>query len=183
MNGNPLLTMIGVYRLANAYAQGEESPRTWRAGMELIAEQSLAATAQLNTMRLLPRSLPVIVCLCGSTRFMDAFHEANRLLSLEGKIVLTVEIVTYDGADDPQRADPEQKRRLDELHLRKIDLANEVLVLNVGGYIGESTRAEIAYANMTGKTIRWWEQPDCQHCGVPFGVEMCDVCQEAKDDV
>lgn len=96
-----------------------------------------------------------IVCLCGSTRFMEAFHEANRRLSLEGKIVLTVEIVSYDGATDPQRANPEQKKALDELHLRKIDLADEVFVLNVGGYIGESTRKEIEYAIVAGKPISY----------------------------
>lgn len=98
-----------------------------------------------------------VVCLCGSTRFMDAFHAANARLSLEGKIVLTVEIVTYDGATDPQRADPEQKVKLDELHLRKIDLADRVFVLNVGGYIGESTRDEINYAESIGKPIEYLE--------------------------
>ena len=100
---------------------------------------------------------PEVVVLCGSTRFMDVFHEENRRLSLAGKIVLTVEIVTYDGASDLQRADPEQKRRLDELHLRKIDLADKVLVLNVGGYIGESTADEIAYAQRIGKRIEYLE--------------------------
>jgi hypothetical protein len=119
----------------------------------LTATQAALAEAQRER-----EALPTIVCLCGSTRFMDAFHEANRRLSLEGKIVLTVEIVTYDGAADPQRADPDQKRRLDELHLRKIDLADEVLVLNVGGYVGPSTQAEIDYARAKGKTIRWLEE-------------------------
>jgi hypothetical protein len=101
--------------------------------------------------------LPPVVCLCGSTRFMDAFHEANRRLSLAGQIVLTVEIVTYDGANDPQRADPEQKRRLDELRLRKIDLCDYVYVINVGGYIGESTRMEIAYAEGLDKPVTYLE--------------------------
>lgn len=100
---------------------------------------------------------PRIVCLCGSTRFMDAFHKANREESLAGHIVLTVEIVAYDGATDPQRANPAQKECLDRLHLQKIDLADEVLVLNVGGYIGESTRREIAYAEAQGKIIRYLE--------------------------
>ncbi len=98
---------------------------------------------------------PKRVCLCGSTRFMDAFHEANRKFSLEGLIVLTVEIVTYDGATDPQKADLEQKCKLDELHLRKIDLADLVYVLNVDGYIGESTKAEIEYAEKAGKPIKY----------------------------
>lgn len=106
-----------------------------------------------------PGAFPEIVCLCGSTRFMDAFHAENRRLSLEGKIVLTVEIVTYDGTTDPQRADPEQKAMLDDLHLRKIDIARRVHVLNVGGYVGESTAAEIEYARQQGKAITWLETP------------------------
>ena len=100
---------------------------------------------------------PKIVCLCGSTRFMEAFQKANREESLKGNIVLTVEIVAYDGATDPQRANPEEKRILDELHLRKIELADEILVLNVGGYIGESTKREIEHAKSLGKRIRWLE--------------------------
>ncbi|MBW2560530.1 MAG: hypothetical protein JRE40_06700 [Deltaproteobacteria bacterium] len=100
---------------------------------------------------------PKVVCLCGSTRFMDTFHEANRCETLEGHIVLTVEVVTYDRGTDPQLVDTGVKTMLDELHLRKIDLADEVLVLNVGGYIGESTRHEIAYAEAHDKPIRYKE--------------------------
>lgn len=104
--------------------------------------------------------IPHIVCLCGSTRFMDQYHEANRQFSLAGCIVLTVEIVTYDGAQDPQRANPLQKELLDELHLRKIDLADSVFVINVGGYVGESTRKEIEYAQSQGKMVRYLEPTD-----------------------
>ena len=100
---------------------------------------------------------PEIVCLSGSTRFMDAYHAANRKFSLEGKIVLTVEIVTYDQSTDPQGSDPDVKRKLDELHFRKIDLADSLFVCNVGGYIGESTRNEIEYATRTGKPIQYLE--------------------------
>jgi len=100
---------------------------------------------------------PRIVCLCGSTRFMDAFHEANRQESLAGNIVLTVELVSYDGASDPQRANPDQKRLLDQLHLHKVALADEILVLNVGGYVGESTWNEMLHAQRLGKPIRFLE--------------------------
>lgn len=101
---------------------------------------------------------PLIVCLCGSTRFMETFHEAARRETLKGKIVLTVsDIFRYNKVTDAQLNDRKLKRMLDELHLRKIDLADEVLVLNVGGYIGESTRNEIAYAIKTGKVIHYWE--------------------------
>lgn len=100
---------------------------------------------------------PVIVCLCGSTRFHDAFERANFEETLQGKIVLTIgcdfrnpELIVWGLT----QAD---KERLDELHLRKIDLADEILVLNVGDYIGESTHNEIVYALHHGKRIRFLE--------------------------
>lgn len=93
-----------------------------------------------------------IICLCGSTRFMDEFREANRKLSLLGYIVLTVEVVT--SKDDAQTFDdPTVKHELDQLHFDKIDLADEILVLNKDGYIGYSTTREIAYAMMRCKRI------------------------------
>jgi hypothetical protein len=98
----------------------------------------------------LPR--PPIVVLCGSTRFMKVFHQANYTESLAGRIVLTVAGDTEEYAQLSQEA----KAIVDELHLRKIDLADEVLVLNLGGYIGESTRREVEYAKAHGKKIRYW---------------------------
>jgi hypothetical protein len=100
---------------------------------------------------------PRIVCLCGSTRFKDAFVTAMRDETLAGRIVLTVGMFGHvEGLD----MNGPTKTALDELHLRKIDLANEILVLNVGGYIGDSTRREVQYARDTGKPIRWLEQPE-----------------------
>jgi hypothetical protein len=99
---------------------------------------------------------PPIVCLCGSTRFVAEFNRQRRDLTRAGQIVLAIEIVTTQAAaDDPQHADPELKARLDDLHLRKIDLADYVLILNVGGYIGPSTSAEIGYARQLGKPVRY----------------------------
>jgi len=97
-------------------------------------------------------SKPVIVCLCGSGRFRDAFKTAEFNETLSGKIVLTIGCNTHDSEELKQ-----YKPILDELHLRKIDLADEVLILNVGGYIGESTRRELNYAESLGKTIRFLE--------------------------
>jgi len=106
-----------------------------------------------------PVGFPKIVCLCGSTRFVDHFTEWQKRLTVAGNIVLSIEIVTTQThEDDPQHCDPELKVRLDELHLRKIDLADEVVVLNVGGYIGESTRKEIEHAKRTGKGIVYLEK-------------------------
>ena len=90
---------------------------------------------------------PITICLCGSTRFKDVFDEANYVLTLNGCIVLTVAFapgVTEHG--EHIGITPAQKEALDVLHLQKIDRADVVVVLNVGGYVGESTRREIAYA-------------------------------------
>jgi hypothetical protein len=97
---------------------------------------------------------PAVVCLCGSTKFKAEFEETERTETSAGKIVLTV--VFFGHADGLVLA-PEQKAALDELHKRKIDLADEVLVLNVGGYIGSSTRGEIDYAVQRGKVVRYLE--------------------------
>ena len=98
---------------------------------------------------------PEIVCLCGSSRFFKAFDDANFKLSLEGRIVLSIGCNTKSG--DGLKLTSDDKTRLDELHKRKIDLCDRVLVLNVGGYIGDSTRSEIAYAEAHGKPIDYLE--------------------------
>jgi hypothetical protein len=103
----------------------------------------------------IPYSVPEIVVLCGSTRFGDAFAKANLDLTLAGKIVLSIGCVT--STDVGLGIDEATKARLDELHKRKIDLADRVLVLNVGGYIGESTYSEIVYAIAHGKPIEYLE--------------------------
>lgn len=106
---------------------------------------------------------PKVVCLCGSTRFKDAFDEANYLETMAGRIVLSVGFFMHASGNRHGQevgATPEQKIALDELHKRKIDLADEVYVLNVAGYIGESTRSEINYAESLGKPIRYLEPID-----------------------
>ena len=105
-------------------------------------------------------SRPEIVCICGSARFMTEMGVANRDLTMSGVIVLAP-----CGADESPT--PEQKDALDTLHMRKIDLADRVLIVNPGGYIGESTRREIDYARALGKPITFtnslWRQEDAQH--------------------
>lgn len=104
---------------------------------------------------------PTVVCLCGSTRFSEAFREANLRETLAGRIVLTIGCDMKSDAE--VFADKEQweldiiKSDLDQLHKRKIDLADEVLILNVGDYIGSSTRSELGYARSLGKRVRWLE--------------------------
>lgn len=103
-----------------------------------------------------------VVCLCGSTRFYQAFQEANYQETMAGKIVLTVGFYPHATAEmhgETIGITPEQKADLDTLHLDKIAMADEVLILNVDGYVGDSTRREIAYARALGKPVRWLE-PD-----------------------
>lgn len=104
---------------------------------------------------------PKVVCLCGSTRFYDAFQQANYDLTMKGVIVLSVGFFMHS----PQTihgqklgCTEEQKIMLDELHKRKIDIADYVFVLNVDGYIGESTASEINYAKATKKPVEYLER-------------------------
>ena len=96
-----------------------------------------------------------IVTLCGSTRFKDQFIETQKQLTLDGCIVISVGLFGHSGDEEVWK--PGTKEMLDDMHLRKIDLADEIFVINVGGYIGESTRREIAYAEKTGKKVTYLE--------------------------
>lgn len=104
----------------------------------------------------------MVTTLCGSTRFPDAFDLANMHLSMRGRIVISVGLKGH--ADEPRGArfltsdgdeSTTEKRDLDVLHLRKIDMADTIYVVNVGGYVGSSTRREIAYARNQGKVVEW----------------------------
>jgi hypothetical protein len=105
------------------------------------------------------RKRPTIVCLCGSSKFGEAFTVANLAETLAGNIVLTIGCNLKSDAQLFSHLSPAEfaklKAGLDELHKRKIDLADEILVLNVDGYIGESTRSEIDYAVGLGKRVRY----------------------------
>lgn len=104
---------------------------------------------------------PTIVTLCGSTRFKPDFERAARDETLAGRIVISVGLFgQLEGPDMGTNESPtEVKVALDELHKRKIDLADEIFVVNVGGYVGTSTASEIAYAQATGKTVRYMVEP------------------------
>jgi hypothetical protein len=92
---------------------------------------------------------PEIVCICGSIRFAEEMRAANRDLTFAGVIV----VAPGEAGEMGERVTAEQKTALDALHLRKIDLADRVLVVNPGGYVGESTSREIAYARAAGKPV------------------------------
>ena len=103
-----------------------------------------------------------VITLCGSTRFKDEFMEAQKRLTLKGNIVISVGLFGHAGdAEVWENMDEgtltKTKEMLDDMHKRKIDMADEIFVINVGGYIGSSTRSEIEYAKLTGKTVRYLE--------------------------
>lgn len=122
-----------------------------------IYNELLAANAELLAAAKWKKDFPRIVCLCGSTRFMDAFFEAGWQCTLNGKIVLSVGVCKHAEHHGGEALGQDVADRLDELHLRKIDLADEVFILNVGGYIGKSTRKELEYARAKGKFVYFLE--------------------------
>lgn len=106
----------------------------------------------------MPGDKPQVVTLCGSTRFVDEFNQWRQSLTLKGHIVLSIEIVTYQrDHEDPQKFDPDLKEMLDLLHFEKIKMSDWILVLNRGGYLGESTLREIEYAKEHGVPIQYLE--------------------------
>ena len=93
-----------------------------------------------------------IITLCGSTQFKKQFLEMQKRLTLEGNIVLSVGLFGHSG--DNESCDETTKKMLDDMHKRKIDLSDEVYIINPGGYIGSSTQSEIDYARSVKKKIR-----------------------------
>ena len=97
-----------------------------------------------------------VVTLCGSTRFKQQFIEVQKRLTLDGCIVISVGLFGHSG-DTEVLADG-VKTMLDDMHKRKINMADEIFVINVGGYIGSSTRNEIEYVKANGRNVRYLEQ-------------------------
>ena len=103
-----------------------------------------------------------VITLCGSTKFKTEFMEVQKDLTLKGNIVISVGLFCHSGDNEVwENMDEEEftktKEMLDDIHKRKIDMADEIFVINVGGYIGESTKSEIEYAKAKGKKINYLE--------------------------
>jgi len=109
-----------------------------------------------------------VITLCGSTRFKSEFESWNSRLTLEGNVVISVGVFGhgYHPYHREKYLDP-KKPMLDRLHLQKIDMADEVFVIDPGGYIGESTSREIEYAHANGKRVTFLSEldPACVECG------------------
>ena len=104
-----------------------------------------------------------VITLCGSTRFKDEFMKVQKELTLKGNIVISVGLFGHAGDNEVWENMDEgtltkTKEMLDDMHKRKIDMADEIFVINVGGYIGESTKSEIKYAKDAGKKVNYLEK-------------------------
>lgn len=103
-----------------------------------------------------------VITLCGSTRFKREFLEVQKKLTLEGNIVISVGLFGHSGDNEvwdnmDEGTLTKTKIMLDDMHKRKIDMSDAIYVINVGGYIGESTKSEIEYACLTNKEIMYLE--------------------------
>ena len=96
-----------------------------------------------------------IITLCGSAKFIDDFEKMQKKLTLEGYIVLTINKINPSDKDIVWTN--ELKTMLDDMHKRKIDMCDEIMVINRGGYIGQSTKSEIEYAKKLNKKINYME--------------------------
>lgn len=96
-----------------------------------------------------------VITLCGSTRFKEDFERINKQLTLAGNIVISVGCFGHAG--DNEVWSESTKEMLDDMHKRKIDMADAIYVINKDGYIGSSTRSEIQYALRTGKHVIYME--------------------------
>ncbi len=96
-----------------------------------------------------------VITLCGSTKFREDFLREQKRLTLEGNIVISVGLFGHSGDDEVWKEGT--KEMLDDMHKRKIDMSDEIFVINKDGYIGLSTKSEIDYAQKTGKKIVYME--------------------------
>ncbi len=104
-----------------------------------------------------------VITLCGSTRFKDEFMRVQKELTLKGNIVISVGLFGHSGDNEVWEQMDEgtltkTKEMLDDMHKRKIDMADEIFVINVNGYIGDSTKSEIEYAIKHGKKVKYLEE-------------------------
>ena len=104
-----------------------------------------------------------VITLCGSTKFKDEFLKAQKDLTLKGNIVISVGLFGHSGDFEVWENMDEgtltkTKEMLDDMHKRKIDMADEIFVINVNNYIGDSTKSEIEYAIKTGKKVNYLEE-------------------------
>jgi hypothetical protein len=127
-----------------------------------------------------------VITLCGSTKFKDEFIKTQKELTLQGYIVISVGLFGHSG--DNEVWTENTKIMLDDMHKRKIDMADEIFVINKGGYIGSSTRSEIEYAIANGKVVSYLEdtnKPKCNHKypNGNYAIEYSSIYEMRENDV
>lgn len=100
-----------------------------------------------------------VITLCGSTKFKEQFEKANAYLTLQGHVVISL---AFFEQSEGIEITPEQAELFANIHFKKIDLADEIFVIDVNGYIGSSTRQEIEYAKQAGKAVRYYSASDIE---------------------
>ncbi|MEH7300912.1 hypothetical protein [Neobacillus drentensis] len=98
-----------------------------------------------------------VITLCGSTKFKEQFEKANAYLTLQGNVVISLGFFEQSEGIEITK---EQEELFATIHFRKIDLADEIFIIDVNGYIGSSTRKEIDYASNAGKPVRYYSQSE-----------------------
>ncbi|MNC34102.1 hypothetical protein D3C75_825190 [compost metagenome] len=109
-----------------------------------------------------------VITLCGSTKFKKEFEEVNARFTLEGNVVISVGVF---GHADGIALTEEQKMKLDLIHFEKIDMADEIFVINVGGYVGNSTSLEIAYAQSKRKPVHYFDPQSKKEAARQWAIE------------
>lgn len=144
----------------------DATPCPDREGCERLYHPTLEAGDVCECCGVVVSERAKVITLCGSTRFKADFESWNSRLTLEGNVVLSVGVFVRH-PEGSRYNTPERKAMLDRLHLQKIDMADEVFVIDPGGYVGESTAREIAYAEAQGKPVRRLSvvDPTCVTCG------------------
>lgn len=109
------------------------------------------------------------ITLCGSTKFKEEYEEAMKELTLAGYLVISVGC--FGHKDDDPRIE-ENKEMLDQMHKEKINMSDVIYVINVDGYIGNSTMSEILHAQNTGKQVFYLEEPEKEEVVNPYGNDI-----------
>lgn len=126
----------------------------WAKAQDKSLNNTLATKPDPSNIAKTPKLERGIITLCGSTKFKDEFIAMLEILTLGGWIVL---LPGYYGHCARFPVSDEVKDTLDALHKKKIDMSDAIYVLNIDGYIGESTRSEIEYATLNNKEIIYYE--------------------------
>lgn len=141
----------------------ESKIRAWAISVEETRRDAIR-TPLIDDMKESGDKKPSVICLCGSTRFTNEMLVKQWELTKKGHVVLSwcaLPDSYFSGEDKAHIGDQEGvKEIVDEVHKRKIDISDEVFILNIGGYIGESTRSEIDYAKLIGKKISYELEPE-----------------------